>query len=338
VSARRAWFLVFCLVALAGIYVHTQAWNERSDLAGEDIFYLFVEGSRLVDGVNPYERVLSGDMRRNEKYAAHFPLFYIVSSATQVVGLGEFSEWLVFWRFVFLGFVVGIAYLIFRNCTAGGLPLLGVLGAAFWLFNRWALHVTVIAHIDFIPLFFLVLSLSLLRRRFWLACMLFGISLAFKQIGIFAFPLYMIWAWQMERPERFRHVLKAFAMIFAIPLVVSIPFVIWNAEGFVRSILFSATRSPSGHFGVPSLDVFLGWEGIPARIPMMALFGLTYALAMHRRLPPYASLLLVMAIFFSFNSVLFRQYMVWWVPFVPLTLLEIPSLRRNIARRGDEGA
>ena len=31
---------------------------------------------------------------------------------------------------------------------------------------------------------------------------------------------------------------------------------------------------------------------------------------------------LVMSAFFGFNSVLFRQYVVWFIPFIPLAVLE----------------
>ena len=126
----------------------------------------------------------------------------------------------------------------------------------------------------------------------------------------------------MAREDRVRHLLTASALILVVPLVVSLPFLIWNAEGFVRSILFSATRYPDDHFDAPSLDALFGAYGIPAKIPMLLLVSLTYALASLHRLPVYASLLLVMSAFFGFNSVLFRQYVVWFIPFIPLAALE----------------
>jgi uncharacterized membrane protein len=48
-----------------------------------------------------------------------------------------------------------------------------------------------IAQIDFIPIFFLLLALVLLERRSAAAMVLFGVSLAAKQIAIFLVPLFL---------------------------------------------------------------------------------------------------------------------------------------------------
>ena len=133
-------FLVFCVVIIVGIIVHVSLWNAGRNIEQKDIYFSFVEGSRLVEGVNPYERILSGDMRTNQKYATYFPLFYLLSSCTQLAGLQSFREWLVFWRVVFLGCVLGICLLIFQICSLNDQPSLGIFGALFWLFNRWTLH------------------------------------------------------------------------------------------------------------------------------------------------------------------------------------------------------
>jgi uncharacterized membrane protein len=315
--------VAFCLVAACGVYVHTSLWEASGDAQGEDVYYAFVEGTRLIEGVNPYARVLESDMRTNDKYATYFPLFYVLSAVTQALGWTTWSDWLTLWRGIFLAFNIGIGYLIFRICAAGSQPLLGILGAAFWLFNRWTLHVTWINHIDFMPLLFLLLSLSLLRRRFALACGLFGLSLAIKHVAIFALPLYLMQAWRRSPDRRLQELSKALALIAAIPLAVSIPFLIWNGEGFVKSLLFSATRDPDDHFGAPSLDALFGISGVPAKTLMVVLWGLTYVLVWSQRVPLYSSVLLLTAVFFGFNSVLFRQYIVWLMPFMPLALNEV---------------
>jgi uncharacterized membrane protein len=327
--------LIFCLVAISGIYVHNRLWKTCQDIEQQDIYYSYVEGSRLNAGVNPYERVLLGDMRTNDKYASYFPLFYLLSSGTQLAGLESFPAWLAFWRVIFLGCNIGIGYLIFQICTAKSQPWLGIFGALFWLFNRWTLHVTIINHLDFLPLLLLLLSLKFVPRRFSLACIFLGLSLAIKQIAILALPLYLIWSWQGQGKDRLIHLLKTFILIFGIPLLVSTPFLIWNAEGYVKSILFSATRYPADLFYAPSIDALLGCYGIPARIPMLILLGLIFALVLLRRIPIFSSLLLVMAVLFGFSSVLFPQYIVWFMPFIPLTILEIITVPEKVSKSTD---
>jgi hypothetical protein len=41
---------------------------------------------------------------------------------------------------------------------------------------------------------------------------------------------------------------------------------------------------------------------------------------------------LVMSAFFAFNSVLFRQYVVWFIPFIPLTVLEARRASNHAGR------
>ncbi len=315
--------VVFCLIVIAAAYVHVRLWKVKSQsVQREDIYCAYLEGGKILEGVNPYQAVLSGNFRVNNKYATYFPLFYLMSSGVKQIGFTSFPEWLAFWRVVFLFCVLGIAYLIFQTCAASGELLLGLFGALFWLFNRWVLHVTIIAHLDFLPLLLFMLSLGFVRRRFSLACFIFGVSLAVKQIAIFALPLYLIWSWQSGSEKRVRPLVKASVLIATVPLLTSIPFLIWNAEGYIRSILFSATRYANDHFQVSSLDALFGIQGIPAKVPMLILLVLVYALALYRRIPQYTCMLLIMTVFFCFNSVLFRQYMIWFLPFIPLAVLE----------------
>jgi uncharacterized membrane protein len=293
----------------------------------EDIYYLWLEGKRLLSEENPYARVLSGNMRENNKYATYFPLFYIMSYLTQLLGLKNYSDWLNFWHNIFLIFNLGIALIIFYIFYEYGLVLLAFFSALFWLFNRWTLHVTSIAHIDFIPLFFLILSLLIFRRHKWLSLVLFSLSLSVKQIGIFLAPLYLIWIWQSESKSKFIKVLIACAIILSIPLLTSLPFIFWNSEGFFKSILFSATRNPDSHFSALSLDAYIKrniteFVGIKAKIPMLFLMALIYFSALRRQLGMYTSSLLTMSVFINFNSVLFLQYMCWVVPFIPLCVCD----------------
>ena len=325
---RRMALLIFLLVGVSGLYVHTHLWGAERSLDSEDIYFIYLEGRLLSMGLNPYKRILDADaqdMRENiRKYPTYFPLFYLASAGTYRAGLEDFAEWLVFWRVVFLICVLSIGYMIFRICSSEGQYFLGIFGTLFWLFNRWTLHVTEISHIDFIPLLLLIVSLSLLRSRHSVpAYLLFGISLAIKQIAIFALPVYLIWTWRTRQHNRLEHVLLAFVLMVAIPLLISAPFMIGSFEGFTKSILLSATRDADSHLHVRSLDALFDVHGIAAKIPFLLLLGLTYALVLFRRVPLYASLLLVMTVFFCFHSISYRQYTVWFLAFIPLAILEI---------------
>jgi Gpi18-like mannosyltransferase len=316
------------LITIVGIVVHTQLWV--FDTAEEDIYYVWLEGKRLLAGENPYARILLGNMRENDKYATYFPLFYWLSALTQLLGFRDYSTWLAFWRPVFLMFNIGIAGLIFSRLNKNNLFTVGLFAALFWLLNRWTLHVTQIAHIDFVPVFFLLSSLITFKRYRYTSLLLFSLSLAFKQIAVFLIPLYLIWVWQATEREKVKNVAIALLIILSIPLITSIPFLLWNAEGFFKSILFSATRNPGGHFNVSSLDVFIGeifpgFVGLKAKLPMLFLMGLVYLSALRGKIGIYMSALLTLSVFVDFNSVLFRQYFVWTVPLLPLALCDFVS-------------
>jgi len=124
------------------------------DMEGQDVYYSWVEGKRILSGENPYARVLSGDMAENQKYATYFPAFYWLSALSQRLGLRDFPAWMAFWRVIFLGFDIGVAALIFVALDRYRSTLIGILAALFWLFNRWTLDLLSIADLDFLPLFF----------------------------------------------------------------------------------------------------------------------------------------------------------------------------------------
>jgi hypothetical protein len=327
--------LCISLIVIVGIFVNVKLLNIwEYDTGGEDIYYTWLEGKRLLAGENPYARVLGGNMRENDKYATYFPLFYLLSAFTQWIGFRDYSTWLTLWRPIFLAFNIGIGILIFYQFYQDRLLLLGLFSSFFWLFSRWTIHVTKIVHIEFIPIFLLLLSLILLSRKKNLSFLLFGCSLAIKQIAIFLLPLYLIWSWQLAEDNKFKAVIKALFYIILIPAILSLPFILWNAEGFFKSILFSATRLPLSHVSAASLDALLrdsypAFVGIKAKLPMLFLMGFIFLSSFRRQIGIYTSVLFMMAVFINFNSVLFLQYFAWLVPFIPLVLCDRYILGRE---------
>ena len=307
----------------------------------DDIYFIWQDGGRIANGVNPYESVLSGDMRENKKYSTYFPLFYLFVAATQLFGLKDFHTWMHIWRPILLAFYLGIALLLGYACQRSQRPILGAVGALFWTFNRWTLNVVKIAHIDFVPIFCLIASLLAFEKHRRTSLFLFGISLAVKQIAIFVAPLYLIWTWQSSRSgeikARLYEMANAVVCIAAVPFVTSLPFVLWNPEAFIKSILFSATRYGGSHFGdVFSLATFLKLQGIPARLPMLILMTIAFIAASREQIGRYLSILIILSLFVDFSPVLFSQYMAWVVPFVILAacdeheaIIGLPSPRKD---------
>ena len=327
-AGRQRWGLAILVVLLlAGAGAHVRLWNVPTE--GQDIYYAWVEGGRIAAGENPYARVLSGDMLLNDKYATYFALFYELSAVTRLAGLDDYATWIAFWRVVFLGFTLAIGVLLFVVAYQQGRIALAFFGLGFWLFNRWTLHLTQIAHLDPVPILFMLASLALFDRHRVASLLLFGASLALKQIGVFLAPLYLIWVWRAAGTDAAgrRDVLLAMLLIATVPLLTALPFLVWNARGFVSSILFSVTRLPSDHLGVPSFDTRMGWIGLPGKVPMLVLMALVYWMAARGNIGRYTAGLLIFATFVDFNAVLFRQYVAWALPFIPLAVLETTAGR-----------
>ena len=323
---------ILALGASSALYVRSKF--RGFDTIRQDIYYLYVEGKRIISGENPYTRVLEGDMRSNDKYATYLPLFYLLSSASQLAGYRTPRGFVKFWRYVFTFCSIGVGFLIFYILYRGKHPILGLFGALFWFFNRWTLNVAVIAHIEFLPILLLLVSLLMLKDKPGLSLFILGISLAIKHIAVFAVPLYLINIWHRHKGNTLREMLIGIFLVMSVPVAVSLPFIIWNARGFVYSILFSATRDACGHFGVYSIDHVFGIGGITAKIPMLALIVLVYCAFGRREIGIYMAVLFVLSAFLFLNSVLFVQYMCWIVPFIPLAAYNM--IDTNYARNMEE--
>jgi hypothetical protein len=320
---KKAIYIILLFIILAGglLFIRT---IPNPNMETQDIYYSWLEGKRIVDGENPYARILDGNMRDNDKYATYFPAFYEFSAFSQLLGLREFSNWFQFWRLIFYACDLAIAFVLYYLLSKRDLDWLGLFAAAFWLFNRWSIKIIEIGHLDFVTLLLVLVSLALLPRRKWLAFILFGFALAIKQIPVFLTPLYLIWAWHDAPIKKWCATLVAGLLIASVPVITSLPFLIWNAEGFIKSVLFSATRDAIDQFNfMPSIDAYLDLRGLSARLPMLAIMLFAYWVYFKKQVGIFTACLLIMMTFTLYNSVLFIHYMAYPVVFVPLVMCDI---------------
>jgi uncharacterized membrane protein len=291
---------------------------------GQDIYFVWRDGTRLATGQNPYESILGGNMRENRKYPTYLPLYYVLVAGAHHLGITEYRSWMRLWRAVVLVSHVVIALLLLVACWRTGHPVLGVFAGLFWGFNRWTLYVVGVAHVDFPAILCLLGSLLLFDTRRRTSLLLFGLSLALKQIAVFVTPLYLIWTWRETRPPEARlpATARAAGWIALVPGMVSLPFLLWNAEAFLRSVLFSATRDPESHITALSVPGKIGVTGLPGRLPMLILMGLVLWAAARGEVGRYLAVLLLLVTFVDFNAVFYLQYMAWLVPFLVLAALD----------------
>ena len=256
--------VISCLLVIlaAGAIAHIQLWNR--DTKGEDVYYVWMEGSRLLNGEDPYARILAGNMRENDKYATYFPGFYGLSALTQAAGLRDYEAWIAFWRVIFLAFDLAIGAALYLLIYPRGRLLAASFAAAFWLFSRWTLHVTEIAHLDFIPIFLMIASLGLFRKHRWSALLLFSLSLGVKQIAIFLVPLFLIWTWQSARQDKLKQTLLAGLVIASVPILI-LAAVSGLARRRVRQVAGILRHPQSGRSLLRDLRWTARWAGWACR-------------------------------------------------------------------------
>ncbi len=322
---KRYWsWAALCACLALAAWFQTSLWVPDAHIG--DIYYLYKDGQRVTNGENPYSRVLQGNMVKNNKYATIFPAFIELSALTQWLHFQSFASWLRAWRYLFVFANLGIMTLLFWQFKSVRAPLLGLFAALLWSFNRWSLQVMSWSIIDFVPILLMALAVVLLPRRRWWALGLFSLSLAIKQMAVFLIPLFLIEAFCADHKRPWRAVLLSAGVIASVPLLTALPFLFWDAKGFLFSILFSATRSATQFAqDTYALDNYLQLTGLVARIPMLALFGMVYLAAWRNRGPFKMALfsLLTMTVFVGFNAILFFQYMPWFLIFIPLTAVEV---------------
>ena len=317
--AQERWFflalgIVVLAIAFIALRINMRFWSINT--VGSDTYYSWVEGRRILDGRNPYERILHGNMQENQKYATYFPLFYEASALVQLAGCRQYYAWISFFRYIFLAFNLATGFALFVLTFSKRTWALSLLAVLFWYFNRWTLTASRVVALDFIPIFLMVLSIGMFERYRKTSLLLFSFSLAFKQIAVFIAPLYLIWEYEQSRS--LKNVIVAGLWIVSIPLLSSIPFLYWNAEGFIKSVAFSATRNAATQFGADSIDVVANLSGLVARLPILAVLLGAYFVAGQKAVGHYAAAMLVMGIFIGFNPVLFVQYFAWLMPLLPL--------------------
>jgi hypothetical protein len=118
-------------------------------------------------------------------------------------------------------------------------------------------------------------------------------------------------------------------VIAIVPFLASLPFLLDDAFGFFKSILFSVTRSPVQGLRAIDLSTYLRLTGINSRLPLLIILFVVYSLAWKYKLPRYLSAFLVMFAFTEFNPVGISQYMAWPMALLPFVMFELVDFQEG---------
>jgi hypothetical protein len=296
------------------------------DLDGRDISFYYHRGQQIVAGINPYACVLQGGCKG---YPSHFPGMYWLSAGFIALGADDLGEWVMVWRPVVFAAWLLVGGILFVHLFRRGRPALAVAALAFWLFNRWSLYVLRVAHTDFVGVLFLLLAVLLIGRWPMLAALLLGISLAIKQIGIVAVPLFVLVIWRQRKHSALQMLLLA-GMVLAVPLVSAAPFLFDDAGAVLRGWFNPVTRAVQTDYeGVASLDVLIGVTHAGRLSLALFLIAAVYAAAWRRSVGILDGTAMILATLIAFAPVLFHQYFVWLVPFLLLAVVQSAGAMRS---------
>lgn len=310
---------LFIEIAVAGIFS-----EPKSHLVREDIYFVWLAGDQLFNGVNPYDGILSGNLIENDKYATYFPFFYVLSYIYHLLGFTTFHEWVRLIQILSAIFYLAISYLLFFSFRKRSYPF-AVFTTIYWIFNRWTIVVIFVVHIDFIALFFMLYSLMYYEKHRDLSLLSFGLSLTMKQMAIFLVPLFIIFINRDPEIQTKKMYLSSLTKLSIIPIGFSLPFMVWNFKSFVYSMLFNVTRIPRDitdeYWEATEAGGWLAF-GVVNRLFMLLIMAIIYIIYIQDKIGKYTTSLLIFVIFIEFNIALFDQYRVWRVALLPLAFLE----------------
>lgn len=318
---------LFYLVALVNGANQKAPWEYGTS----DISYEYQAATELKSGVNPYERILSGDLLINRKYATLFPLYYYFLLLVASFSKYDFYSFLGNYRNILFVSEIVSAFFIYLMFKKRGLTAVGLLALSFFVLNRWTINSISDLKQDFIAISLLLASLYFFEAKPRLSYFLYGFSLGVKHLGIFIFPIYLTpFIFKSRKLKDFLFDL----LVMLIPILgPAIPFLLDKPKAFLFSMLFSFTRKPattSITFGFDRLLVLYNvgvsnnkvFYYLLPRLPLLIFSLFNVYLLFAKKIQIYPYMLFSVFIFISFNPVLFDQYFIWLAPFTFLSVLD----------------
>jgi len=313
--------LVFFVLNFVALYSLALKAMPKGPGRGNDIFFIYRDGQQIANGINPYSRIHGSDMRKNKKYSTYLPGFFLFVALMVKLGLDSFEEFVKVWQVSAVLIHSLFGTLIFSLFSSRSLNLAGLVLSLIYLYNRFTLNVMFSGQLDILGALMFVVAIYFSNPY------LFGVSLAIKQVALIFLPFFVVLLSQGESlAERFKCLVVLTVKALAVPILVSLPFLVDDAEAFLKSIAFSVTREAGAHIGgLKSLDVVIGLDGFLARVPMLSLLLIALYVCWRQRITMFKAALLVFCIFYGFNPVLLNQYFVWGVALVPFLFLDEPA-------------
>ncbi|WP_114993600.1 hypothetical protein [Synechococcus sp. UW179A] len=319
-SQRTVLLLLGIALVIATIVIH-HLWGLRGAerLTSKDIYYVWEEGKSIADGVNPYARIIGKSLRDNNKYPTYLPLSYYFVAILDRIGFQSFFDFIRVWRPFNVFCHLGIAIVTFSTYNQQRKPISGLIACSILLLGRWSAYIVNVQHLEFAAILPILLAGQQLNRRPKFSALMFGLSLSVKHIGIILLPSFLLGL----EPERVssdkqfkgKQLITYGAIALAIPLIISIPFLLDQPSGFLLNVLFSTTRDFRDHGNATGTRMILtGVDG--TRLLMVVLIAMNWIAQIKEKINFWFASTITLLIFLQFNAVIFAQYYIWLASFL----------------------
>ena len=314
---------------IATIAVHL-LWSLKGAgrLTDRDIYYVWEEGKKLANGINPYARIIGNSIRDNDKYPTYLPLSYYAVAIFDRLGIKEFDDFVKVWRLINLFCHLCIGILIINVYKHEHKIVSGLVACGILLLGRWSSYIINVQHLEFIAILPILLAGHQLQRKPKLSALLFGLSLSVKHVGIILLPSFLIELNAKLAPKgstfKRKQILIYSLIALGIPLVISLPFLLDQPLGFTLNMLFSATRDFGDHGKATGTRIILtGVDG--TRLLMVALIVINWLAQAKEKVNFWHASTVTLLLFLQFNAVIFAQYYIWLAAFLVISFAYIPS-------------
>lgn len=270
-----------------------------------DINAIWLEGQRICNLENPYSRIHKKGMKIN-KPPTYLPGFYIFVCGCNKAGFVSYRDWLGIWSKVNMLLYLLTGAVFFYACFREKAFYTGLALASLFYFNRWSMHTLTSFQHNFAGILPLVLSLIFFEKKKKLSLFLFSLSLLFKQVAIFLIPVYLLAG---KEKIGLKNTAVRLILITAIPLLISLPFIIDDLKGFVFSIFYSALRPAEGR-GLNLMEASGYSRSMMSASMYLSMFFIFISTGL-KKVSLTQGAALIMLLFIGLNPVFFSQYFLW---------------------------
>ncbi|HLC48953.1 MAG TPA: hypothetical protein VJI96_01030, partial [Candidatus Andersenbacteria bacterium] len=138
--------------------------------------------------------------------------------------------------------------------------------------------------------------------------------------AILIIPLFLFFAWR-KMPKKISQLALITGLVAFIPLLTLAPFLIDDAPATLQGLLNPIERpAQQAHGFASSFSQSLDVTDISKIFLMVYLIGIVYLAAYQKTINLAGGTLMIFVIMLSFTQVLYNQYIVWMLPFIPLVI------------------